>query len=1338
MKKRITALLLSFCVLLGALPVIAQADTPTVSLSHSPVTAGDVVEVTLDMVGCNGFVNLGLELTYDPSIMTLMKVDPNPSVGATCTTAQSLDKNPFNIGWDSIANTYFNGRLATFFFQVAPHVPEGTYKIELNHYKGRNGNYTDGISVNYDEKDNPLRLSYADGSVHVLSSTVHPPSGGGGGGGGGIDETTATASLSSAAGNPGKTVSVTLDLKNNTGFANLGLEVTYDRSSLTLLSVQENTAVGATFTPAQTLQSNPYNLGWDSVSDVTFNGRLATLTFKISESALPGVYPLQLGFYRGRNGDYIDGISVNYDEEETPLGLCYRWGNITVSYPPVVCPEATEDNTYGSNIYMALDRKMSYAEAKRACEDAGGHLATVTSAKENAFVRSLCAKGTYTQYYLGATNTDADGIWRWVNHENFVYSNWSGYGNGNSYLAMDTATGTWIPVTDYAGIGFVCEWEGESPSQDSTYWVEFISQKGTYAIGEDFEVSVWLYTNDAVIRLYDTDYTVSGFDSSVAGMNHVIVSYGEYSQVFDVEVVDTQPVQPPVTHIVQSLADEGATISPAGYSEVTDGTVMRFVIGTKEGYSLEQVSVNGESVTLADSNLTVTVTENTVIEVLSKKKTYTISQTVHGNGSIVLTADNVDYGTTCTAKIIADAGHLVSDVLIDGKSVGACKLYTFTNIKENHTITAVFEELIQTRTVKATASKGGRVYPAKSVVNHGSGVTFTITPEYGYHPDYALINGVPVEIVSNILSLDAVTEDTDISVVFAKDVYTVSAMDSEGVQLSVQYNGESTKRAEVPYQGTATIVLDMEEGYKLNTLYVNNAPVKPTKAGDNLVYRFAVTRHTTVSARCGLTLVSQFQQEVAKAGLAAEVNASNARAKKEVFTALADAYTALSPQERTVCTSAYATVLAGLDRANAYLALEESNLSTRIAELPEPKDLYDGNYRAWKDIIDAVYTEYENLTYLSKSFLDYGAVSKLLQLRTKAEELNKASQHILSYLYELIEAVPDGDNADTGSLSAAYAKLLLAEDTYSNLSETDRMDVSEDWYNQLIAKHGKIATQIQRLYVTPFTGKVLRCVGVNATDTIADAESKRVAIYDLMNAYHGFPSFVQEQISAATVQKLNSLYESASIKVSATVNQLPVDMNGDFDEDVDLVLTEPELDDTAVANATGKSLYQAIDVKMYAGDEEVQPTSKIRIKMEISKELSSADVSVVYIDDDGMMFDVQGEVIEESGTCYVVFFIDHFSSFAVLYNQETAPDARIQFDSEYVEIGSVVTATLTGVGAGTVYMAGYADDGAVTFVTMGNGSASAMVAEDTETVKAMVWDKTLAPTMDAEIISVIQ
>ena len=138
-----------------------------------------------------------------------------------------------------------------------------------------------------------------------------------------------TVSVSSERCKSGNLVDVVISISDNTGFANLGLEITYD-SALRLVKTTPNTAVGAVFTPAQSLDVYPYNIGFNSVSNTCYNGDLVTLTFEVPTYLQPGDYFVNVDFYKGRDGNYIDGISVNYDENYDPLFLNYQGGRVTV------------------------------------------------------------------------------------------------------------------------------------------------------------------------------------------------------------------------------------------------------------------------------------------------------------------------------------------------------------------------------------------------------------------------------------------------------------------------------------------------------------------------------------------------------------------------------------------------------------------------------------------------------------------------------------------------------------------------------------------------------------------------------------------------------------------------------------------------------------------------------------------------------------------------------------------------------------------------------------------------------------------------------------------------
>jgi hypothetical protein len=51
----------------------------------------------------------------------------------------------------------------------------------------------------------------------------------------------------------------------------------------------------------------------------------------------------------------------------------------------------------------------------------------------------------------------------------------------------------------------------------------------------------------------------------------------------------------------------------------------------------------------------------------------------------------VNRGVDRTFSIAANPGYRISDVQVDGKSVGAQSSYTLKNVKEDHTISATFK-----------------------------------------------------------------------------------------------------------------------------------------------------------------------------------------------------------------------------------------------------------------------------------------------------------------------------------------------------------------------------------------------------------------------------------------------------------------------------------------------------------------------------------------------------------------------------------------------------------------------------------------------------------------------
>ena len=123
--------------------------------------------------------------------------------------------------------------------------------------------------------------------------------------------------------------------------------------------------------------------------------------------------------------------------------------------------------------------------------------------------------------------------------------------------------------------------------------------------------------------------------------------------------------------------------------------------------------------------------------------------------------------------ITPELGYRISDVLVDGSSVGAVDSYTFSNVTDNHTISVVFIA-VPILTITSSAGNGGIISPSGTVmVSEGASQKFTITPSSGYVIHSVTIDGNSVGIVSSY-TLTNIIENHTISVTFESYPYQIN------------------------------------------------------------------------------------------------------------------------------------------------------------------------------------------------------------------------------------------------------------------------------------------------------------------------------------------------------------------------------------------------------------------------------------------------------------------------------------------------------------------------------------------------------------------------------------
>lgn len=203
----------------------------------------------------------------------------------------------------------------------------------------------------------------------------------------------------------------------------------------------------------------------------------------------------------------------------------------------------------------------------------------------------------------------------------------------------------------------------------------------------------------------------------------------------------------------------------------------------EEGRYFRKWNVIKGSITLEDNTKeTTTFTmpkEDVELEAVYEITSYTVKASAGEGGTITPSGDVlVAHGNSAVFTITPEKGYHVKEVLADNKAVTLTdNQYTFTDVKEPHTISASFEKDITTVTISASAGEGGNISPSGEVTAEiGSSVEFTVTPDDGYHVKEVLADDAVVSLTDGKYVFNEVKESHTIYASFEKDVYTITVI----------------------------------------------------------------------------------------------------------------------------------------------------------------------------------------------------------------------------------------------------------------------------------------------------------------------------------------------------------------------------------------------------------------------------------------------------------------------------------------------------------------------------------------------------------------------------------
>ncbi len=159
---------------------------------------------------------------------------------------------------------------------------------------------------------------------------------------------------------------------------------------------------------------------------------------------------------------------------------------------------------------------------------------------------------------------------------------------------------------------------------------------------------------------------------------------------------------------------------------------------------------------------------------------YTISAYSGPHGTIDPTGDvKVAEGGSRTFEMVPDNCYAVQNVLVDGVPYGAVPSYTFTNVRQNHTIEVSFQA--NPPVITAIASAGGSIAPSGTTsVPCGASQAYVIVPQAPcFVIDDVHVDGVSVGVVSGY-SFSDVVSNHNIEAFFSPVNTTITATSGEG------------------------------------------------------------------------------------------------------------------------------------------------------------------------------------------------------------------------------------------------------------------------------------------------------------------------------------------------------------------------------------------------------------------------------------------------------------------------------------------------------------------------------------------------------------------------------
>ncbi len=308
-----------------------------------------------------------------------------------------------------------------------------------------------------------------------------------------------------------------------------------------------------------------------------------------------------------------------------------------------------------------------------------------------------------------------------------------------------------------------------------------------------------------------------------------------------------------LTHYEVNVEIEGeGTVEPMNVSVNILGTA-EFKITPADGWRVSSVLLDGNPVEINDGILKLSnLSGNHKVRVIfTPLGTYQLETSSEGHGSVYTAAKSYMEGDDAVVEITPDEGYVISDVTVDGKSVGSINHLDIT-MDSGHSVNVKFREAtdedptvdvsVDVKVGTSTGAFYGTITPSGSVrVAYGGTLIVSISLNEGYQLKSVIVDGKDVG-TSSVVTVKDIVKDIDIDVTVVSEklrTFTITSSSSAGGSISPSGTVTADEGDSV------TFTITPNSGYRLSSLIIDGSSVSYS----GRTYTFSkVSENHTISA----------------------------------------------------------------------------------------------------------------------------------------------------------------------------------------------------------------------------------------------------------------------------------------------------------------------------------------------------------------------------------------------------------------------------------------------------------------------------------------------------------